>query len=73
MGKLIGEQNNFKIECLSTLTPTILSNQDFEDWYMVNRGEWVLRGGLLFFVLYVMISDESVSLFLNDGKPPTIY
>lgn len=41
---LIGEQNNFKIECLSTLTPTILSNQDFEDWYMVNRGEWVLRG-----------------------------
>lgn len=43
-GILIGEQNNFKIECLSTLTPTILSNQDFEDWYMVNRGEWVLRG-----------------------------
>lgn len=73
MGKLIGEQNNFKIECLSTLTPTILSNQDFEDWYMVNRGEWVLRGVCCFFVLYVMISDESVSLFLNDGKPPTIY
>lgn len=32
-----------------------------------------VKGGLLFFVLYVMISDESVSLFLNDGKPPTIY
>lgn len=48
MGKLIGEQNNFKIECLSTLTPTILSNQDFDDWYMVNRGEWVLRGGCCF-------------------------
>lgn len=31
------------------------------------------KGGLLFFVLYVMISDESVSLFLNDGKPRTIY
>lgn len=32
-----------------------------------------VKGGLLFFVLYVMISDESVSLFLNDGKPPTVY
>lgn len=32
-----------------------------------------VKGGLLFFALYVMISDESVSLFLNDGKPPTIY
>lgn len=32
-----------------------------------------VKGSLLFFVLYVMISDESVSLFLNDGKPSTIY
>lgn len=32
-----------------------------------------VKGGLLIFVLYVMISDESVSLFLNDEKPPTIY
>lgn len=32
-----------------------------------------VKGGLLFFVLYVMNSDESVFLFLNDGKPPTIY
>lgn len=67
MGKLIGEQNNFKIECLSTLTPTILSNQDFEDWYMVNRGEWVLRG-VCCFLCYMLWFRMSLSPFFKRWK-----
>lgn len=33
-----------------------------------------VKGGFaVFCVICYMISDESVSFFLNDGKPPTIY